>query len=184
MDSFVTGNSSAAYMQGGTFRNCLFTGNGRIWAHTSAAVAFDNCTVTGHSEGFVLEQPATVENCIVYGNTSNWTQTGLGTNSVWRNSCTKPKPAGPSDVDNTDSDPRFVNAANGDFNLRGSSPCVNQGVFRTWMTGARDLQGRYRVIGTSVDMGGVRVPPDGHVDAGAIGLNPCLLNLPLSPPYA
>lgn len=161
MDSFVTGNSSAAYMQGGTFRNCLFTGNGWIWAHNTAAVTFDNCTVTGHSEGFVLEQPATVENCIVYGNTSNWTQTKDGTNSVWRNSCTKPKPAGPSDVDNTDSDPRFVNAANGDFNLRGSSPCVNQGVFRTWMTGARDLQGRYRVIGTSVDMGAFEYLPMG-----------------------
>lgn len=159
VDSFVKDNSSAAYMQGGTFRNCLFAGNGRIWAHTSAAVAFENCTISGNSEALVLEQPATVENCIAYGNTSNWKQIGLGTNSVWRNSCTTPLPAGPSDVDNTDADPRFVDAANGDFNLRGSSPGVNAGVFRDWMTGAYDLQGRPRVIGAAVDTGAFEYLP-------------------------
>ena len=163
VDSFLDGNSSAAYIQGGTFRNCLITGGGRTWSHTSPGATFQNCTLYGNTEGFVLQQPCVVENCIDYGNTSNWTQSGVGTNSVWRNSCTTPKPAGPSDVDNTDADPRFVDAQNGDFNLRGNSPCIDQGVFRDWMTGVFDLQGRNRVIGAAVDMGAFEYLPSGFL---------------------
>lgn len=30
--------------------------------------------------------------------------------------------------------PRFVDAAAGNFNLAGSSPCIDKGIFRSWMT--------------------------------------------------
>ncbi len=160
VDSIIKNNSTATYMQGGTYRNCLFVGNGgRIWAHNITGVTFENCTIYGNSEGPRLEQPSVMENCIVYGNTVNWLHIGAGTNTVWINSCTTPLPTGPDDVGNIADDPRFVHATGGDFNLRGSSPCINQGVFRDWMTGAMDLDGKTRVIGPAVDMGAFEYLP-------------------------
>ena len=52
----------------------------------------------------------------------------------------------------TQADPLFIDAENGDWRLRGSSPCIDTGTNQTWMTTARDLDGRPR-LNSAPDMG-------------------------------
>ena len=50
-------------------------------------------------------------------------------------------------------DPKFVDAANGDFRLSKESPCVNAGLLEDWMVAAFDLAGEKRVFNDVPDMG-------------------------------
>ncbi len=56
-------------------------------------------------------------------------------------------------------DPRFVNAAGGDYRLRDDSPCRNAGTNFAWMTGALDLTGRPRISEYWVDLGAYEYHP-------------------------
>jgi len=159
----VVSNSSAAYAQGGIIRNCLFAYNtSGIWNHNAAPGTYQNCTIANNGGvGIRFSMPGYVENCIVYNNNSggnNWSYDGTGSGSTWTNSCTYPMPTGPSDVGVVTNAPGFVNSAAGDFHLTGSSPCVDKGVFRTWMNGAVDLSGAPRILGKAVDMGAFESP--------------------------
>ena len=88
----------------------------------------------------------------------NWSYDGTGSGSTWTNSCTYPLPTGASVVGMETNAPRFMNAALGDFSLRGSSPCIDKGVYRTWMASAKDRAGNPRIIGAAVDMGAFEAP--------------------------
>jgi hypothetical protein len=50
-------------------------------------------------------------------------------------------------------DPRFKDAANGDFTLALNSLCKNKGVIESWMDGAYDLAGEKRVFKDVPDIG-------------------------------
>ena len=66
-------------------------------------------------------------------------------------SCTTPDPGG---IGNIINDPRFVNAAAGDYHLQPISPCINAGTNQDWMIGATDLDGNPRIDASGrVDMG-------------------------------
>ena len=117
------------------------------------------CTVVKNKAyvvGGVLN--STVENSIVWDNNS--TNTSYGTQfdnyleSTFAYSCTTPMPSGADDLGgNIEQDPLFVDAANGDFRLRGNSPCLDTGT-NTYAAGiAFDLDGNPRVINDTVDMG-------------------------------
>ncbi len=58
-----------------------------------------------------------------------------------------------SGVGNMAADPRFVNAAAGDFRLKTNSPCINKGTNQAWMAGSVDLDGNARLFRRIVDMG-------------------------------
>ena len=170
----LTGNSAGlgAGAGGGTLYNCTLTGNS---AHDAGGACYStlynctltsnsassygggafygtlyNCTLTGNSAsngGGAFY--GTLYNCIVYYNTalsdSNW----LG--STLNYSCTTPDPGG---VGNITNDPRFVNAAAGDYHLQATSPCINSGTNQDWMIGATDLDGNPRLDASGrVDMG-------------------------------
>lgn len=128
MDSFVTGNSSAAYMQGRDVpelpvhrqRQDLGAQHSRRRIRQLHGYRpFGGVRSGAASHGRKLHR---LREYVELDTDRAGHQLGLA-------QLLHEAEVGPSDVDNTDSDPRFVNAANGDFNLRGSSPCVNQGVF-------------------------------------------------------
>ena len=173
----VTGNLSR--MEGGganlcTLYNCLLDGNRAetIWEgdEPSGGGAKDstlvNCTVvsnTGFWGGGV--RGGTMINCIVYGNTAtndpNWKD------GSFTNCCTTPLPAGTSNVTN---DPRFVDAAAGDYRLAAGSPCIEAGE-NAFAIGLRDLDGNPRIVNAMVDMGAYEYQDGTHLVIAPLATN-------------
>jgi hypothetical protein len=123
----LSGNSANAAgggCYGCTVHNCTLTGNSAISIGSGGATesALYNCTVTGNIgavSGGV--QGSTLFNCIIVGNTN-----GNYSGETTLNFClTSPLPT--NGIGNIDADPRFVNAAAGDFRLRPDSPCIDAG---------------------------------------------------------
>ena len=150
----LTGNEaqSGGGAEGGTLYNCTLTGNRAfsLFGGGASDGTLHNCTLTGNSAirgGGAWR--GTLYNCIVYYNTassySNYQDCTLNY------SCTTPHPGG---VGNITNDPRFVNAAAGDYHLQSTSPCINAGTNQDWMIGATDIAGNPRLdAGGRVDMG-------------------------------
>ncbi|MDD4737054.1 MAG: FG-GAP-like repeat-containing protein, partial [Kiritimatiellae bacterium] len=70
---------------------------------------------------------------------------------------------------NSTNDPQFAGATN--FSLQTTSPCINAGENKAWMTNAPDLIGNARIIGDAVDMGAYEYPlAVSAVQARAAGL--------------
>ena len=164
-------SSASYYVQGGgaydvRLNNCLLTGNAAI-ATVSAILAvsgggaaggtLNNCTVAGNtvSSASASDTPrgggtsgGTLNNCIVWGNTA---ASSANCNSgTIAHSCTSPLPA--DGEGNTDGDPLFADAANGDFRLSPGSPCIDAGI-NTRAYGFADLDANLRVHNGTVDMG-------------------------------
>ena len=156
----VTGNTAG--MSAGfdlcRLENCLVFGNA-VEAATSSGTTklFDrteavNCTVTGNSiantTGSSIFTRSSVINSVIYGN-----QVGAGTSfdgdTMFSFSCSETMVSG---TGNIAADPRFVDAANGDFRLAEDSPCIDTGA-AGYLDLSFDLDGNPRVKGRSIDMG-------------------------------
>ena len=156
----VTNQGGGVYVQvNGTVRNCLIMLNtaagdgGGVYVMTNATVV--NCTIASNTAltaggGLAIRTNATVQNSIVYFNTAA-SSANFYTNmaATFAYTCANPIPAG---AGNTAADPLFVNLAAADFHIATNSPCVNAGLFQTWMDGAVDLDGQPRLMG-QVDIG-------------------------------
>lgn len=145
-------------------RNCLiadnYSGGCVIFSHAGGTC--ENCTIAGNMVGGmeIYDIGVTVKNCIFGGNTNasgtarNVVFTGSGKlNAI--NSCIVAPPA--DKIVATDciyEDPRYRNAARGNYALSSSSPCIDTGMLLAWMTyGATDLADAPRVFGKGPDMG-------------------------------
>jgi hypothetical protein len=123
--------------------NCLFHGNqatgsgggGAIWLGSSSNGTFRNITVTGNSATVVgggvynTGGTSTFVNCISFGNTGPGTIADNGIKSQGGTSTISY-----SDVQgittgtgNINLDPKFENAAGGDYRLQADSPCIDVG---------------------------------------------------------
>jgi hypothetical protein len=163
----VVSNNSAAFVQGSAvLRNCLFANNsGGIWANSGGGGTYQNCTIVSNiGTGLQIGQNAVaitgiVENCIVYYNSVTNYSTTAAAGVIFTNSCTFPKTIGAYDVGVVTNAPALISVPGGNYRLTRLSPCVNTGVFRTWMTGSKDLDVKSRIVGSAVDMGAYELPP-------------------------
>jgi len=119
--------------------NCTVTGNsaregGGVCAEEFGTwVELINCTVAGNSATnsaggtYSHKGSCGMLNCIVYFNDAPTepNDSGIFGPSAFEYSCITPLPT--NGVGNIDADPRFVNAAAGDFRLRPDSPCIDAG---------------------------------------------------------
>lgn len=132
----------------------------------SCTIACNDVTSSGSNQfgaGFYNRFSCSIINTIIAGNTMNGVSEGAndwfrsGATITVSHSCAYPAPSPYNEFTVANScvttDPKFADAANGDFTLSGSSPCKNAGVAEPWMANATDLAGNARVFGDAPDMG-------------------------------
>jgi hypothetical protein len=155
-NALVTNNYAATF-GGGLFMTwgCYITLNNVTIADNSAV---------GSGGGVHSHYSATtLNNCVIWGNTSaegnqiymyaqstitlNHTCYSYGSNDVDNEGTTFT-----ATNNNITTNPKFVNAANGDFRICGNSPCVNTGL-NSYNTQATDIRGQVRIQNTNIDMG-------------------------------
>lgn len=184
MDCVITRNKGSQYGGGGIFfetrgfvRNCLISSNSAprgggveffYMASAGNDIGLENCTIVdntakGLSEtagGVYFDNRGAAKNCIISGNvSSNITAHGNtygGAGRITSTCTTNPVVSGEGNVTGT---PLFVNFGAENYRLISVSPGVNVGTNLSWMTGAKDLDGRARIIGKIVDMGAYETPP-------------------------
>lgn len=154
----ITNNS--AYLGAGSFyatcSNCLFVAN-TVFGGGGAGYygKYDHCTFVGnHAEAGGALYCGTASNCIFAGNTSDYDDSGkdtLGTAVAYSLASDVVDNAGPG-TGVISGDPKFADAASGDFRLLPDSPCINAGD-PEFPFGGEDLHGNPRVRNGRTDMG-------------------------------
>lgn len=131
-------------------RQCLIgenAGSGAVIGDYLGASRFENCTVLSSSFDMKSRSPArnVLVNCIV----PNAEITSAdGYDNILSNCCVKVAPGGTLDSNVFARDPKFADAAIGDYRLKASSKCREAGLVLDWMTkNAVDLDGKPRVAG-------------------------------------
>lgn len=148
----VDANRRGGGVLGGSAYNCLIEGNTSINSGGARDATLYNCTIVNNIAGSSPgTRNCTLWNCISWNNVDNVdtkTYYSRGDGSQYlSNNCTQ-------------ADPLFTDTANGDWHLRGNSPCRDTGTNLVWMATARDLDGRSRLFGAP-DMGCYEYLPHG-----------------------
>lgn len=146
------------------FWQCLIADNasGQPVLHNAAGSAvFENCTIPQ-----ALFHPATVSaattntlvNCILPNATVASADNYC---NILSNCLVKAEQGGPFDSGVITGEPKFTDAANGDYTLDVKSPCRDKGLTLAWMTsGSTDLLGNPRVVDTNGKAFSVTALPD------------------------
>ena len=147
----VDGGGIKVLGSGPTLTNCTFSGNsagtrgGGFWISGSRPT-LTNCTFSGNSAGtegggmyISPETPAALTNCILWGDTPEeiYPDVAVITYSDVQ--------GGYTGTGNIDADPRFVDAANGDFHLHACSPCIDTGDNTPSSLPLQDFEGDPRI---------------------------------------
>ena len=148
------------------FRQCLFADNASdmpVVNNVAGSAVFENCTIAQarfHPETVSATATNTLVNCIL----PNATITSAGSYcNILSNCLVKVAQGGPFDSGVITGNPKFTDAANGDYTLEANSPCRDKGLTLDWMTaGSTDLLGNPRVVDTS----GVAFTPAALPDLG------------------
>ena len=152
----ISGNT-AVLNGGGSFGyeldNCIITENSASNGGGTYFCTARNCTIIYNSAYFGGGTwDSVVLNCIVYSNSATQGPGDYYIPELIEFTCTTPDPGNgwPGNITNA---PQFVDAANSNFHLLSTSPCIDAGTNDAWMTGATDLDGHQRIINARVDMG-------------------------------
>ena len=149
------------YLVNGFLRNCVITGC-HAWNKPAKSIS---------QGGGVWRSGGTVANCIIFGNTTDNVEaddpindaTGItdsGYVNCFFDSGRDWAATGTGAV--VAADPKFRDAAAGDYRLLPSSPCKNAGVYEEWMEGEKDFFGAARSRAAKyVDIGFQQLPPGG-----------------------
>jgi parallel beta-helix repeat protein len=192
----ISDNSSASdgggvnchFLSSPTFTDCTISDNsadywgGGVFCWDSSSPIFTNCTISGNSAdygGGVLcyeNSRATFRNSIIWGNTANSSGHQIYTDhdcsvtlsySCYANSTDDIAGAGQVNPDNSINDnPQFVDAANKNYHLLGTSPCIDIGNNFYVPAGVTiDLDGNPRIVDgnddetATVDIGAYEYQP-------------------------
>ncbi|MEI6787149.1 MAG: Ig-like domain-containing protein [bacterium] len=154
-DCLIKGNSSslggggAAVESAATLRDCVVAFNsspygGGVAALTTGVV--ENCTLSDNSAsiqaGGLYADHAVVRNTIVWSNAAPVSAEYFRSAGTFLRCCTKPLPAGTGNIAVA---PQFIGQAWGNYALAGTSPCIDAGTNQSWMTGAKDVNGKSRL---------------------------------------
>ena len=147
-------------------RQCLIADNASgqaVLPNVVGSTVFENCTIPQ-----AIVTPDTVStattntfvNCII----PNATITSAGSYcNILSNCLVKVAQGGPFDSGVITGNPKFTDAANGDYTLEVKSPCRDKGLTLDWMTnGSTDLLGNPRLVDTR----GVAFSPEALPDLG------------------
>lgn len=144
--------------------NCIFSNN--IASRHSAFIHYGYCYVNNsticnnHVKGLMpndfLLSATQINNCIITDN-----HTGSNSKIAYEGAWIKYTniQGGYSGEGNTDLNPLFVDAPNGNFRLTCASPLINRGNNSDAPDGT-DLDGKVRIFGGTVDMGAYEFPQD------------------------
>lgn len=148
------------------FRQCLIANNASdkaVVPNVVGSTVFENCTIpqaTVTPETMSTATTNTFINCIL----PNATITSAGSYcNILSNCLVKVAQGGPFDSGVITGNPKFTDAANGDYTLEVKSPCRDKGLTLDWMTaGSTDLLGNPRLVDTR----GVAFSPEALPDLG------------------
>lgn len=145
----------------GVARNCLVIGNGAFSGGGIGIVnggLVENCTVSGNTAGYVgagvyvswNKQVAWVCNTISFPD-----EICSSGGTLYATNCCAAVTNGVIGTGIITNDPRFIDAALGNFRLAKDSPCINAGVNQEWMQNNTDIEGNPRIDQKSgkVDLG-------------------------------
>jgi hypothetical protein len=153
----IAGNEAHAWDGGAVFKstlcNCLITGN-RYYGTASAdypshfhSSMLVNCTVANNQtmkSGAPFSYKSKFYNCILHGNHRGKTILNIDSTSTY------------SRTYKDNRNPKFVDAAKGNYKLAKGSPCFDQGTVPAAIksyVGTVDLGGTKRIRGKAIDMG-------------------------------
>ena len=134
----------------------------------ACTIAYNNVATNGTSTqfggGFYTRWKSSIVNTIIAHNTMNGESEGrddwIRNTATVSYSCAYPAPKQGTDTNPfteanhcISADPKFADAANGDFMLTRGSPCKNKGFLENWMDDAFDLAGNPRKYGDIPDIG-------------------------------
>lgn len=129
----------------------------------SCTIVSNRCKSSSNGAGLYHRWGGTVTNTIIACNLKGGSmETGsawclnVGTPSdAYRNCCAWPEASSVFLAENgcVNADPKFADAAHGDFTLTKGSPCKNAGILESWMDCAFDLAGNARVYADIPDIG-------------------------------
>ncbi len=148
-----------------TLTNCIFSGNsaseGGVIKEITSNSTLTNCTFVANSaingralscDSYQQLNPSTIQvtNCILWdGGGEIWNDDGSTITITYSD-----VQGGWPGAGNTNADPLFVDAANGDYHLQAGSPCIDAGDNSAIPAGVIvDLDGNPRIINGIVDMG-------------------------------
>ena len=166
--TFYGGGLLAENNSPATVVNCLFDhnaayeGGGGIFAGDATGIRVINCTVTENSAdragsaggGFYGDGISELTNCILWNNTPSQVK---GNFNVLKYSIIQ---GGHTGTGNLNADPEFVDAVNGNYQLKSTSPANNKGntVGIVQLLPALDLAGTPRILGNAIDIGAYEDP--------------------------
>ena len=163
LDSCIITGNGCGELGGGaiscSLNDCLvYNNSAQVAGGGAIGCSLTNCTLSGNSaigtgggiSGGGGAFGSTLNNCISYFNTAPAGSANYDTNSTLNYCCTMPLPT--SGSGNITNNPLFVDSADGNFQLQGTSPCINAGN-NAYVTSSTDLAGNPRIVGGTVDMG-------------------------------